>query len=47
MTPHHTKLLMNALSENIRKFEQTFGEIKCDPTSHNNPFPAGFSGMPN
>ncbi|MCD6276838.1 DUF3467 domain-containing protein [candidate division WOR-3 bacterium] len=28
MTPQHAKLLMNALEDNIRKFEEKFGEIK-------------------
>jgi len=28
MTPLHAKRLLNALSENIRKYEQQFGEIK-------------------
>jgi len=27
-TPQHAKLLLNALKENIEKFEKTFGEIK-------------------
>ena len=27
-TPQHAKLLLNALRENIEKFEKTFGEIK-------------------
>jgi len=28
MTPQHAKRLLNALSDNIRKYEQRFGEIK-------------------
>jgi hypothetical protein len=28
MTPQHTKLLLNALKDNIEKFEAKFGEIK-------------------
>ena len=28
MTPQHTKALLNALDENINKFEKQFGEIK-------------------
>ncbi|MEN3044213.1 MAG: DUF3467 domain-containing protein [Candidatus Hydrothermales bacterium] len=28
MTPSHAKLLLKALSDNIEKFEQRFGEIK-------------------
>ncbi len=28
MTPQHAKLLLNALKDNIEKFEKKFGEIK-------------------
>jgi len=28
MTPQHVKLLLKALEENIKKFEERFGEIK-------------------
>jgi hypothetical protein len=28
MTPQHTKMLLNALKDNIEKFEKKFGEIK-------------------
>lgn len=28
MTPQHAKLLLNALKDNIHKFEEKFGEIK-------------------
>ncbi|MBI5463843.1 MAG: DUF3467 domain-containing protein [Ignavibacteriales bacterium] len=28
MTPQHTKMLMNALKDNIDKYEKKFGEIK-------------------
>lgn len=28
MTPQHVKLLRNALEENIKRFEERFGEIK-------------------
>ena len=47
MTPQHTKLLLNALGDNVRKFEQNFGEIKADGSNNNNPFPMGFTGLPN
>jgi len=49
MTPQHAKLLLNALGENIRKFEQTFGEIKAEGNMNAPPstFPMGFSGLPN
>ncbi|MCL2039765.1 MAG: DUF3467 domain-containing protein [Bacteroidetes bacterium] len=30
MTPQHTKLLLNALNDNIRKFEQNYGEIRIE-----------------
>lgn len=35
MTPQHTKLLLNALKDNIEKFESKFGEIKIqgEPSS--------------
>jgi len=28
MTPQHTKMLMNALRENVEKYEKKFGDIK-------------------
>ncbi|MBI3787847.1 MAG: DUF3467 domain-containing protein [Ignavibacteriales bacterium] len=28
MTPQHTRMLLNALTDNIMKYEQKFGEIK-------------------
>ncbi len=28
MTPQHTKMLLNAIQDNIEKFEKKFGEIK-------------------
>jgi len=31
MTPQHTKMLMNALRDNVEKFEKKFGEIKLAP----------------
>lgn len=30
MTPQHTKMLLNAMRDNIAKFEQQFGEIRLD-----------------
>ena len=30
MTPQHTRLLLNALEENIKKFEEKFGVIKIE-----------------
>jgi hypothetical protein len=46
MTPQHAKLLMNALSDNIHKFEKNHGEIKAEGPQNNSPFP-GFTGLPN
>ncbi|NLO19708.1 MAG: DUF3467 domain-containing protein [Ignavibacteria bacterium] len=43
MTPQHTKMLLGALMDNIRKYEQQFGEIKTDRQP--NTFP-GFPGSP-
>ncbi|MGB9702477.1 MAG: DUF3467 domain-containing protein, partial [Candidatus Kapaibacteriota bacterium] len=31
MSPLHTKLFLNALAENLRKFESQNGEIRIDP----------------
>ncbi len=43
MTPMNAKLLLNALSENIAKFEQQFGEIKApDHGFGGQPQPMGF-----
>ena len=33
MTPQHTKLLLNALRDNIEKFERQFGEIRVEGTT--------------
>jgi len=46
MTPQHAKLLMNALSDNIHKYEKIHGDIKADGPQNNSPFP-GFTGLPN
>ncbi|MDQ1267120.1 MAG: hypothetical protein QG635_2274 [Bacteroidota bacterium] len=43
MTPSHAKLLMQALRDNIGKFEQQYGEIKLDNRFPND-FPGGFTG---
>lgn len=39
MTPRHAKLLLLALQDNVRKFEQQFGEIDAAGN-----VPSGFSG---
>jgi hypothetical protein len=31
MTPLHAKMMLNALAENLQKFEAQFGEIKTPP----------------
>lgn len=41
MTPQHSKLLLNALAENVIKFEQQYGEIKLERPD------SGFMGLPN
>ncbi|OGU57587.1 MAG: hypothetical protein A2X64_09050 [Ignavibacteria bacterium GWF2_33_9] len=42
MSPSHAKLLIRALNENIKKFENQFGEIKIDGT----PGMGNFPGFP-
>ncbi len=39
MTPQHAKSLLNALKDNISKYEQQFGEIKiyAEPAKDNRP----------
>ncbi len=34
MTPPHAKMFLQALSENIRKFEKQFGEIRAGKPRH-------------
>jgi hypothetical protein len=41
-TPQHAKLLLNALRDNIEKFEKNFGEIKIQ----GEPSPSGFGFQP-
>jgi len=43
MTPHHAKRLLGALSDNVRKFEENFGEVEVDnmPVAE---FPMNFGG---
>lgn len=31
MTPQHAKMFLNALQENITRYEKQYGEIKVDP----------------
>ena len=42
ITPEHAKRLSNALIDNIRKYEETFGPIK--KTEDNPKFPINFGG---
>ena len=44
MTPQHAKSLLNALDENIKKYESQFGEIKVLGDSKSKPF--GFHSAP-
>ena len=37
MTPQHTKMLLNALKDNIQKYEEKFGEIKIHGDDMQNP----------
>jgi len=41
-TPQHAKLLLNALKDNIEKFEKAFGEVKI----HGEATPGGFGFQP-
>jgi len=42
MTPQHAKLFLNALSENVMKFEQQYGQINIDRPDNILPgFPGG------
>ncbi len=42
VTPEHAKRLLNALNDNIQKYEETFGEIK--KTDEAPKFPINFGG---
>ena len=42
ITPEHAKRLLNALEENIQKYEKTFGEIKKNEQAPK--FPINFGG---
>jgi hypothetical protein len=43
MTPMHAKLLHKALTENIKKFEKQFGEIKLHGATAQSANPIGFA----
>lgn len=42
MTPQHAKSFLNALKDNIGKFESQFGEIKVSKETQKQPQPIGF-----
>ena len=42
ITPEHAKRLLNALDDNIKKYEDTFGPIK--KTDNSSKFPINFGG---
>jgi hypothetical protein len=43
MTPQHTKMLFNALDENIKKYEDRFGKVKvAGPAGKEDGRPVGF-----
>lgn len=43
MTPHHAKRLLNALGDNMRKYEENFGSVEIDDMPFDN-FPMNFGG---
>ena len=47
MTPMHAKMLHRALTENIKKFEKQFGEIKMHGGPQQTSQPIGFGSAPN
>lgn len=42
MTPMHAKLMLQALDDNLKKFEKQFGEIKIHRSPDRAPNPIGF-----
>lgn len=45
LTPTHAKKLMDALRDNLNKFEEQFGEIDNNNPGSNGGFPINFGGM--
>ena len=43
MTPQHAKLLLNALADNIGKYEAQYGEVSIDHQQP--PFPQGLANI--
>ncbi|MEZ5172446.1 MAG: DUF3467 domain-containing protein [Bacteroidia bacterium] len=44
LTPQHAKRLLNALKDNVAKFEAANGPIKADGSGGATPFPMNFGG---
>ncbi len=44
LTPEHAKRLLNALQDNINKYERQFGKIKTPENNNMPPLPMGFGG---
>ncbi|MDD2636121.1 MAG: DUF3467 domain-containing protein [Bacteroidales bacterium] len=44
LTPEHAKRLMNALQDNISKYESVNGPIKVNSNKQGNPIPMNFGG---
>jgi hypothetical protein len=45
LTPEHAKRLLNALQDNVNKYERQYGEIRKDDKTFNPPFPLNFGGQ--
>ncbi|MCC7298772.1 MAG: DUF3467 domain-containing protein [Bacteroidia bacterium] len=45
LAPQHAKRLMLALSDNVQKFEEVFGEIALDEFGPQGGFPLNFGGQ--
>lgn len=43
MTPQHAKLLLNALADNVSKYEQQYGEVNVEGQMQ--PFPPGVTNV--
>ncbi len=44
LTPEHAKRLLNALMDNMNKYEQQFGKVNTPDSSPMPPIPMGFGG---
>ena len=45
MTPEHVKRLLNALTDNVQKYENQFGPIRLEQQMPGNLPPMGFGGQ--